>query len=173
VSSQPAQPRWRWSHTGDPLLPQQWGVLASGQLRDVGVTVEAFQFALGTPCPVCGEVAKQWRATMVLPPPITTPLPVGEGCTPDHAVAGAPTSWAAVAGKLTRETADLHNLTDRGEASLAELARRLSQQASAAAFLADLPAAARRLALQLWANDAALPITDVATALAGALTDPR
>jgi hypothetical protein len=93
----PTEPRWRWRRTGDPVVPKQSGELTAGELREAGAAVMAFQDVRSDRCPVCGGYTRLWRATMELPPPASDPLPLGRGCTPDHAVAEAPTSWAGVA----------------------------------------------------------------------------
>ena len=47
--------------------------------------------------------------------PMDLPLPLGYGCTPNHAVAGAPGTWRAVAERLARDGEQYRNLVEAGD----------------------------------------------------------
>ena len=109
---------WQWRRVGDPSSPSQLQAQAPfGELREAGATVTAYKadFPRLSLCPVCGQAPVGWVASMTLPDPAHAPLPLGRGCTPDHAAVGAPTRLAEVAqrveGERTRPAAgdDLHS----------------------------------------------------------------
>ena len=157
---------WQWARIGDPASPAKVQAHApSGQLRDAGATVTAFEadFPRLSLCPVCEQLPVQWLAHMTLPAPVSTLLPTGRGCTPDHAAAGAPTSWAAVAQRLERDSAQRRTqlATDDGFAA-EQVVHLLTRQAAACAFLASATPQVQRRALALWAEDPDLPVAHVA-----------
>ncbi|MGY1709876.1 hypothetical protein ACI8AC_10235 [Geodermatophilus sp. SYSU D00758] len=107
---------------------------------------------------------------MTLPAPAH--LPLGSGCTPDHAVLDAPATWCAVAARLAGDGAHHRALVEAGDERGSErLADLLPPQDEAAAFLAGCDPAARRVALSLWAANGGLSVADVATATAAVLAD--
>ncbi|WP_346619581.1 hypothetical protein [Blastococcus montanus] len=97
-------------------------------------------------------------------------VPLGLGCTRAHAVAAAPTSWAALAATLTDRATALR-ANGVAHTRFDETVQLVSRQADICAFLADASLAERQLALRLWADRRDLSVPDVATVTAGVLAD--
>jgi hypothetical protein len=119
-------------------------------------------------------VAALWHAYLGLPPPWRMLGPVGLGCNREHASRNISDdcSGSSVAEVFTRAAAEIRaagQVTVWDEAR----ARWCDRRAERAGWLSGQPAAARRLALRIWASDnGRLGVVDMAVVTTAVLLDP-
>jgi len=148
----------------------RWQAAMPGPLGRDGAFLLAGRGVATGRCAVCGRRAHLWQVTVELPGPFP-PVRLLHGCTRDHATARMPTSWSDVAaalesaGQLARSGDDVTVWHER-------FARYRTGQGEMAAFLASQSPAARRLALQLLANDSGLSVGTVEAVIAAVLAEP-
>ncbi len=164
-------PAWHWQQHTSPGWPT-WRATVPGPVGDDGGTAYiGHRDTLAARCTTCGRHALLWQASLALlrPFPPALDLP-GGGCTRGHTAAAIPTNWAAISAAYARAADAWRDLPpDRWSQALLRMRDR---QAAWARWLDGQPAPARRLALILWTRDHSLNITDTATIVAAALSDP-
>jgi hypothetical protein len=135
---------------------------------------ELFAFRTDLPdehCPACGRRRLRWRIDLALPSPFPMVSTVGRGCTRDHAVSEAPSSWADVA-ELFAAARDAARAADPFTVWDARRADMRDRQAARATRLSEWEGRARRLALRLWSDDPRLSAETAAVIVAAVLVEP-